>query len=437
MKPDFDIDPAPTLFDRRALLRCLVGASLGTAVGLEPLAARAEPIDIPGARLTPWRPGSVDIHHIATGRGDSSLIIGPDGTSLMIDAGAMYSPAPALLELRPGSERRPGEWIARYVARRLRDTGGPGLDYLLVTHLHPDHLGDVTPTLPKSRDGEYRLSGVSDVASQLPIGLVMDRGYPDYAYPGAQTAPFAVNYLAFIKARRLAGGRVERFQAGAGNQIRLLGSPDAYRSFAIRNLAVNGEVWTGRGEESESLFPAIATLEPEDIPDENACSAALRLSYGRFAYFTAGDLTSNTLDGALPWRDVETGAARAAGQVDVAVAPHHALFDSSSAEAVRSLRARVWLIDIWHASQPSITTLERLFSQRLYSGPRDVFATGVSAANALVNERLVKRFSSNAGHIIVRVSPGGADYCVIVTDNANEADRVVKVFGPYESSAKS
>jgi hypothetical protein len=47
-----------------------------------------------------------------------------------------------------------------------------------------------------------------------------------------------------------------------------------------------------------------------------------------------------------------------------------------------------------------------------------VFATGMSAANALVNERLVKRFSSNAGHIIVRVSPG---------------DRVVKVFGPYES----
>ncbi|HWJ35586.1 MAG TPA: hypothetical protein VNR70_09965 [Steroidobacteraceae bacterium] len=62
-----------------------------------------------------------------------------------------------------------------------------------------------------------------------------------------------------------------------------------------------------------------------------------------------------------------------------------------------------------------------------------VFATGMSAANALVNERLVKRFSSNAGHIIVRVSPGGADYCVVVTDNADEADRVVKVFGPYES----
>ena len=104
---------------------------------------------------------------------------------------------------------------------------------------------------------------------------------------------------------------------------------------------------------------------------------------------------------------------------------------------VRSLRARVWLIDVWHASHPSITTLERLFSQRLYAGPRDVFATGMSAANALVNERLVRRFSSNAGHIIVRVSPGGADYSVVVTDNADEADRVVKVFGPYESSAKS
>jgi beta-lactamase superfamily II metal-dependent hydrolase len=436
MEPHCDIDPTPTLFDRRALLRGLIGASLGTAVGLKPLAARAEPIDIPGARLTPWRRGSVDIHHIATGRGDSSLIIGPDGTTLMIDAGAMYSPPAAVLEFRPGSERRPGEWIARYVARRLLDTGHPGLDYLLVTHLHPDHLGDIDPKLPKALDGEYHLTGVSDVAAQLSIGLVLDRGYPDYAYPGAQTAPFAINYLAFIKARRLGGGRVERFRAGADNQIRLLWAPEAFRSFAIRNVAVNGEVWTGRGEKSKSLFPAIATLKLEDVPDENTCSAALRLSYGRFVYFAAGDLTSNTLDGALPWRDVESGAARAAGQVDVAVAPHHGLFDSSSADAVRSLRPRVWLIDAWHASHPSITTLERLLSQRLYSGPRDIFATGLSAANALVNERLVKRFSSSGGHIIVRVSPGGADYQVVVTDNTDEADRVLKVFGPYVSSAK-
>ena len=84
-----------------------------------------------------------------------------------------------------------------------------------------------------------------------------------------------------------------------------------------------------------------------------------------------------------------------AGPVDAAVAAHHGLFDSTGADVVRALRPRVWLIDIWHVSHPSITTLERLFSQRPYSGPRDVFKPiGLSPANSLVNERLTRRVSA-------------------------------------------
>jgi hypothetical protein len=122
--------------------------------------------------------------------------------------------------------------------------------------------------------------------------------------------------------------------------------------------------------------------------------------------------------------------------VDVAVAAHHGLFDSTGADVVRALRPRAWLIDVWHVSHPSITTLERLFSQRLYPGPRDVFATGLSSANSLVNERLTHRLSSLTGHVIIRVDPGGGCYRVVVTDNADESDRVIRVFGPYESGSR-
>lgn len=426
--------------DRRRVLQglatpVLATPVLGLALGFPAGEALAEAVDAPGAVLAPWRTGGLDIHHIATGRGDSSLIIGPDGTSLMIDAGAMYGAAPAVLEPRPGSERRPGQWIARYAARRLHDTGRSGLDYLLVTHLHPDHLGDVSEALPKAPDGTYRLTGVSDVAAELPIGVILDRGFPDYAYPSAQSAPFALNYMAFIKSRLAQGGRVERFRAGAADQIRALKDPKAFPAFAVRNLAVNGSVWTGRGEAARSLIPPIGALKPEDVPDENAFSAALRLRYGAFAYFAAGDLTSNTLDGELPWRDVLTPAARAAGPVDVAAAAHHGLFDGVSADSVRALRPRVWLIDDWHVSHPTITTLERLFSPRLYAGPREVFATRLAAANALVNDRLTRRLASSDGHVVVRVAPGGASYTVVVTDNRDEADRVLKTFGPYRSAS--
>lgn len=360
-------------------------------------------------------------------------MVGPDGTTVLIDAGAMYAGGPYNLDSRPSDLKRPGEWIARYVARRLLDTSRSGLDYLVVTHIHPDHVGDVAPVLPRADGGGYQLTGVSDVASAMPIGVVLDRGAPDYGNVEIRAAPFAQNYIRYIDSRRSAGGRVERLIAGADRQIGLVKEAGAFPTFAVRILAVNGDVWTGRGTGRRQMFPALSTLLPEDVPDENVFSAAIRLSYGRFAYFAAGDLTSNTFDGALSWRDVESPAAHAAGPVDVAVAAHHGLFDSTGAEVVRALRPRIWLIDAWHVSHPSITTLERLFSQRLYPGPREVFATGLSAANGLVNERLTRRLGSTAGHIVIRVAPGGNRYSVVITDNTDESDRVVKVFGPYES----
>lgn len=396
-------------------------------MGAAALGAAAPPSDdeVIGQPLRPWRRGWLDIHHISTGKGDSTLIIGPDGSSMMIDAGASATPPPASLDPRPGPERRPGEWIARYARRHLAATGrSPRLDAFLVSHLHPDHIGDVSPDIPLAPAGGYRLTGVTDVAAQLPIGLLVDRDWPDYAYPKTWNAPFATNYLAFVKARVRAGGKVERFRVGAADQFPLPG-------LEIRNLAANGEVWTGQGAETRHLFPAIDSLPAADIPDENALSTAFRLRYGAFGYFSAGDLTSHSFDGALPWRDVETPAAQAAGPVDVAVAAHHGMFDATGPDVVRALKPRAWIIPGWHAAHPSSNVLERMLSQRLYPGPRDVFATGLSPANALAHRWLTDRLTAREGHVVVRVSPGGTRYRVVVTDNRDETDRVVSQAGPW------
>ena len=37
--------------------------------------------------LPEWKEGYMDIHTIATGRGDATFIVMPDGTTLLIDAG--------------------------------------------------------------------------------------------------------------------------------------------------------------------------------------------------------------------------------------------------------------------------------------------------------------------------------------------------------------
>ncbi len=249
--PENDL-PSPR---RRSLL---LGAAGALTLPLWQWAFAADtPQQGPATTLPRWQPGQMDIHHLAIGRGNATLIIMPDGTSMLIDAGASNDGFDVSVTTRPGTTKRPGEWIARYVARQLAATGHVGLDYALVTHLHPDHLGDVSPTSPPSRFGNYRLTGITDVAEALPIGVLIDRGYPDYPYLGGwlETAPFAKNYRAFIESRRARGEAVQAFQVGRRDQFRPMGRHAVKVAFGIQNIAANGRVWTGEGTNSHELFP--------------------------------------------------------------------------------------------------------------------------------------------------------------------------------------
>jgi len=70
------------------------------------------------------------------------LAICPDGTTAMVDAGAIYDPLKYTIAPKPDASRRPGEWLARYVTRHISAAEVTGIDYLLVTHLHTDHIVD-------------------------------------------------------------------------------------------------------------------------------------------------------------------------------------------------------------------------------------------------------------------------------------------------------
>ncbi len=384
--------------------------------------------------LPPWQPGMLDIHQVSTGRGNSALIICPDGTNIMVDAGASGTDLEHSCPPRPDGSRRPGEWIGRYVRRYLEPTGWVELDYLIVTHLHPDHLGDVGAGTPRSERGDYWLTGVTDVAEIVPVGILIDRGFPDYSYPSRPLpAGFARNYLGYVESRRQAGALCAQLCPGVAGQIALRHRPGDYPGFTIRNIAVNGVVWTGASDRAVSLVPPLWKLAQSDYPDENMCSIALRLSYGKFDWFTGGDLTCSTVDGTQPWRDVETAAARATGAVEVAVANHHGYFDAVGAESVRALRPLVWVVPAWHVTHPGIAQLERMLSERLYPGSRDVFITDLAPAAALLNQRFLPRVASVAGHVVVRVDAGGATFRVFITDNRDESDRIKAVFGPYHA----
>jgi len=412
---------------RRFLLRSVALAALDKipAKGLY----AAAPIS---KALPAWKPGVLEIHHIATNRGNSALLILPDRTTMMVDAGAIYGTTPYLSDPLPSAQRRPGEWIGRYAKRRLEASGPTAIDTFLLTHLHGDHVGYLPPDGPLSSDRTYRLTGVSDVAAIVPILRFIDRAWPDYTYPAPANADFQKNYRAFLHAQSNAGKKIERFHPGSKEQFRLQHNSAAYPGFEIRNLIANGEVWIGEGEQIRELFPELSTLQPADYPAENPCSCAIRLRYGRFGYYTGGDLTNDTNYGRDRWRDSESPAAEVCGPVSVAVTNHHGYFNANGDRYVRALQPRVFVIPSWDSAHPTVNVLNTLLSKAIYSRDRDVFATLVKQENRIANKK-TDELKSRAGHIVVRVEPGGETFSVHILSNTDESDTVTASFGPYIS----
>ncbi len=379
--------------------------------------------------LPGWRPGELDIHHIDTGRGNATFLLGPDGTTLLIDCGASNDGLDTSAPARPDVSRQPGEWVGRYALRQARAAGRNSLDYAIATHIHPDHVGDV-PVGSSPGAGGFVATGLSQVDALMPVDTVIDRGYPDFGLLQPLKMPFAANYLGWLDARRRSGKRVERLEVGSREQIRLR-EAGRFPGFAVRGLAANGRVWTGKGTESRSVFPELEKMAAAELPAENTCSIALRLEYGKFSYFTGGDLNADTHDGRAPWLDVETAVVEACGRVEVAVADHHAYFDACGPEFTRRLDAQAYVISAWHVTHPAQAQLERMIGAWPNAKPHDVFATEMLPANKLWNARWVKQMKSAQGHVVVRVAADGLSYRMFVVDSTVEEGAVRLMCGPY------
>lgn len=168
--------------------------------------------------------------------------------------------------------------------------------------------------------GGYRLAGITGAAEEVPIRTLLDGGWPDYDKPQDLLDRMVDNYRAFVRwqieHRKMS---VERFTAGRRDQIVLRHAPKPYPKFEIRNIAADGHVWTGTGDEVRNRFPDF------DPPSENNCSTAFRLRYGRFTYFNGGDMAGIKQP---QWRDLESAVAWVAGPVDVLALNHHGPYES-------------------------------------------------------------------------------------------------------------
>lgn len=131
--------------------------------------------------LPQWHEGYMDIHNIATGKGDATFIVMPDGTRMLIDAGDMTN-GRFICPAYPSDSLSPGQWISRYIRHFSKgiDNRDDYVDYFSLTHFHSDHMGSVTAMRPGPH---YGICGIMDVAQEIKFGKIVDRAYPSYNFP--------------------------------------------------------------------------------------------------------------------------------------------------------------------------------------------------------------------------------------------------------------
>ena len=384
--------------------------------------------------------GTLDLHHIATGRGNATFVVLPDGTTMLVDAGAVVSDIPYADPL-PDRSRTTGAWIADYIRQFHPRPAAPRLDYAVVTHFHPDHFGELAPSNVTSADG-LPLTGMTEVLDTLGAAVVIDRAWPAYDYPTALlTSPSAASrvegnavaaYKRFLDRRvstRSVAGRARGGRQRAADRMR---HAPTSGDVEVRAVVANGEMWTGVGDATTETFPPLATVPPADHPDENMCSIGLRLRYGRFDYFTGGDLPGDA-EGAPAWQAVEARLGAVLGPIDVHQVNHHGSIDPASPGFLSALRSRVLVVPAWAPTHPSPDVLKRLLNTRYYPGPRDVFTLTLREPMRHAIGARVGQLAADHGHVVVRVAPGGASYQVFVLDDRTPARTVVKTFGPYDA----
>ena len=424
----------------------------------------AAPLSLAQETLPAWSEGVLDLHFIATGRGDASFYVLPDGTKMLCDAGDVGT---GWKVAQPDPSMTPGEWIAKYILDFSE--GLPGkrdeVDYFLLTHYHGDHCGVKSIARPGTHG--YDLAGITMVGEQIHFGKIIDRDVESHSYPSKEyyakkTERFVrESYFPFCEYQRDSCGTVlEDFKVGSRRQFALVHNPGPYRKdFEIYNLASNGFIHTGKGLKTRPMSP-----DDPELFDENMFSCVFLMKYGKFSFYNGGDIGGATRSThPVKHRDFEREVTDLIGGPVTMLKPdHHGWKESTNAYLLAHLRPELIVVMCSQTQHPYIGAFLRMIDPLIYEGPRKLFFTtdgsrerlgrelgnilaehelGLSQSSPeskklaaeLVNDRLAEQISKHlwsyvnpeVGHIVVRVYPGGESYQVFVLDSKTPGYKIL------------
>jgi beta-lactamase superfamily II metal-dependent hydrolase len=332
----------------RRILVTSVAVSLVAAGGIHlwtgPAQASVTPAPSCSAAGT-WEPGELNIFFFDVEQGDSQLIVGPTGRTMLIDLGER-------------SWNAFHTTMAMRVADRIREvcgieSGPVHLDYVMASHHHLDHVGYAGNPDDTGNVGNGLWQLLHPDHQAFTVGTVIDRDAGDWedtdesdtcevgtaADPSDEVVWHNAGTVSQTSRRLICwlyGPDGQRDRLHIEGRVQRLTNDDPWPSFDLgpgvtaEVLQANAKGVLQADEETPVSGDHTTATYP---PSENDYSIALKVEYGQYRYATAGDLDGEySISGfGYAYNDVEASVADEFADVDTMRVNHHGSGHSTSA----------------------------------------------------------------------------------------------------------
>jgi competence protein ComEC len=310
---------------------------------------------------------TLDIYFIDVEGGQSTLLVTPLGESLLIDTGWAGDGTPTAAPGDPSQARD-----ANRILAAAREAGISAIDYLLITHFHPDHDG-----------------GVTELAQLMPIRHFIDHG--TLPAEAQQDPGYRAAYEAYLGLRN----RFPHIEPNPGDRLPL----KAIKAIVVSSAgATLTQPLPGAGRTNSAC--GSAALPPADRI-ENPRSTGILAEFGKFRFLDVGDLSGQALFNlACPKSLV--------GAVDVYLVGHHGGADNADPAIFAAFSPRIAIMNNGLKKGGALATYETLHHVR---GMEDVWQLHRSQAAGDENfaaERIANPDESTAYWIKVSAAEDGS-----------------------------